>query len=68
MIATVRTVQAFGTQPILSGMYDTAIEKALVLSSKAVTWHGVGLGVIYFVMYASYGLGVFSSPCFDVPF
>ena len=68
VIATVRTAQAFGTQPILSGMYDTTIEQALVLDSKAATWRGGGLGVFFFIVYASYGLGVFSPPCFDVPF
>ena len=68
VIATVRTAQAFGTQPILSGMYDTTIDQALVWNSKGATWRGGGMGIIFFVIYASYGLGVFSSPCFDVPF
>jgi len=46
-------------------MYDVTIEQALVVGSKAAAWHGGGLGTLFFIIYASYGLGVFSSPCFD---
>lgn len=63
VIATVRTAQAFGIQPVLSGMYDTTMEQALVMDSQAAAWHGGGLGVFFFIIYASYGLGVFSSLC-----
>lgn len=57
VISTVRTAQAFGTQKILSAMYDTHVNKSLVVELKSAIWNGGGLGFFFFVIYASYGLG-----------
>ena len=57
VISTVRTAQAFGTQPTLSALYDKHVEKALAMDIKTSIWNGAGLGSVFFVIYASYGLG-----------
>ena len=56
VISTVRTAQAFGTQTILSSLYDVHVEKSLGVDIKGATWHGAGLAFFFFVIYASYGL------------
>ena len=56
VISTIRTAQAFGTQKILSDMYDHHVGKANEVDNKAAVWHGVGLGVFFFVIYSAYGL------------
>ncbi|TCD66039.1 GTPase-activating protein [Steccherinum ochraceum] len=56
VISTVRTAQAFGTQSILGDLYDTFIYKARVADLKAAAWHGGGLAVFWFVIYAAYAL------------
>ncbi|KIK69504.1 hypothetical protein GYMLUDRAFT_33870 [Collybiopsis luxurians FD-317 M1] len=56
VISTVRTAQAFGTQSILSKLYDTHIEKSEQVDSKAAVFHGGGLAVFFFIIYSSYGL------------
>jgi ATP-binding cassette subfamily B (MDR/TAP) protein 1 len=56
VISTVRTAQAFGTQKILSSMYDVHIDKAYLVDYKAAATHGVGLSVFFFVIYAAYAL------------
>ncbi|KAJ2926584.1 hypothetical protein H1R20_g10519, partial [Candolleomyces eurysporus] len=56
VISTVRTAQAFGTQPKLSTLYDRHVEKALAMDIKTAIWNGGGLGSVFFVIYASYGL------------
>lgn len=60
VISTIRTAQAFGTQKILSDMYDVHVGKANEVDNKAAVWHGVGLGVFFFVIYSAYGLGMCS--------
>ncbi|EGO23855.1 hypothetical protein SERLADRAFT_450147 [Serpula lacrymans var. lacrymans S7.9] len=56
VISTVRTAQAFGTQKILSALYDGHIEGSRVVDSKAAIWHGGGLAVFFFVIYSAYAL------------
>ncbi|THH26451.1 hypothetical protein EUX98_g7736 [Antrodiella citrinella] len=56
VISTVRTAKAFGTQTILSDLYDTHIYKARTADLKSAAWHGAGLAVFFFVIYAAYGL------------
>ncbi|KAJ2914131.1 hypothetical protein MD484_g6294, partial [Candolleomyces efflorescens] len=56
VISTVRTAQAFGTQTILSKMYDFHVDKSHVVELKSAIWNGGGLGFFFFVIYASYGL------------
>ncbi|KAH8078415.1 P-loop containing nucleoside triphosphate hydrolase protein [Cristinia sonorae] len=56
VISTVRTAQAFGTQNTLGDLYDTHLYKARTADLKAAAWHGGGLAVFFFVLYAAYGL------------
>lgn len=57
VISTIRTAQAFGTQSILSSLYDVPMNKATKVDGKAAIVHGGGLAVFFFIIYASYGLG-----------
>ena len=57
VISTIRTAQAFGTQRVLEGLYDTFVNKALAVDLKAARWHGGGFAVFFFVIYAAYALG-----------
>ncbi|PPQ96673.1 hypothetical protein CVT26_010302 [Gymnopilus dilepis] len=56
VISTIRTAQAFGTQGILSGLYNDHIKQTLAVDMKAASWHGGGLAVFFFVIYSAYGL------------
>ena len=56
VISTIRTAQAFGTQRILSNLYDVQVDKSRVVDLKAAVWHGAGLSVFFFVIYGGYGL------------
>ncbi len=57
VISTVRTAQAFGTQPVLAELYDTHINKSRGVDMKAAIWHGGGLAIFFFVIYNAYALG-----------
>lgn len=52
VISTVRTAQAFGTQRILSALYDSHIEVSRDADMKVAIIHGCGLGVFFFVIYS----------------
>ncbi|KAF9242527.1 P-loop containing nucleoside triphosphate hydrolase protein [Melanogaster broomeanus] len=56
VISTVRTAHAFGTQTILSRLYDVHIEAARTVDIKAAVYNGAGYGVFFFVIYSSYAL------------
>ncbi|KAH9480411.1 ABC multidrug transporter atrD [Psilocybe cubensis] len=56
VISTVRTAQAFGTQRILGGLYNSRIDESHKADMKASIWHGGGLAVFFFVIYSAYGL------------
>jgi len=56
VISTIRTAQAFGTQKILSGLYDKNIDVSRVADSKASTYQGAGFGCLFFVIYSAYAL------------
>ncbi|KAI0697870.1 P-loop containing nucleoside triphosphate hydrolase protein [Cytidiella melzeri] len=56
VISTVRTAQAFGTQKILSKLYDVYVFKARKVDMKAAVWHGGGLAIFFFVIYSAYAL------------
>jgi ATP-binding cassette subfamily B (MDR/TAP) protein 1 len=57
VISTVRTAQAFGTQTILASLYDKHVEKSHDADFHGAVWHGGGLGVFFFIIYAAYALG-----------
>ena len=56
VISTIRTAQAFGTQRILSSLYDSYIDQAHVVDVKAAAVHGAGLSTFFFIIYSSYAL------------
>lgn len=56
VISTIRTAQAFGTQTILSKIYDSHIGKSQKVDNVAAMWHGGGLAIFFFVIYAAYAL------------
>ena len=56
VISTVRTAQAFGTQEILSNLYDSHIAHSQVVEAKSALVHGIGLSVFFFVIYSAYAL------------
>ncbi|KAJ7459918.1 P-loop containing nucleoside triphosphate hydrolase protein [Mycena latifolia] len=56
VISTVRTAQAFGTQKILSSLYDQHIEQSHQSDLKAAIWHGGGLSIFFFIIYNAYAL------------
>jgi ATP-binding cassette subfamily B (MDR/TAP) protein 1 len=57
VISTIRTAQAFGTQKVLSGLYNGHVDESRRLNAKAAIWHGFGLAIMFFVIYSSYALG-----------
>ncbi|RPD54666.1 P-loop containing nucleoside triphosphate hydrolase protein [Lentinus tigrinus ALCF2SS1-7] len=56
VFSTVRTAQAFGTQHILSDLYDGHVDQSRAVDLKAAVWHGAGLSFFFFVIYGAYGL------------
>ncbi|KAG8874984.1 GTPase-activating protein [Tulasnella sp. 331] len=59
VISTVRTAQAFGTQETLSKKYDSHVDIAHTSDMKIAIIHGVGLGIFFFIIYASYALAFY---------
>ncbi|EJD34498.1 hypothetical protein AURDEDRAFT_176471 [Auricularia subglabra TFB-10046 SS5] len=59
VIATIRTAQAFGSQSILSEIYDRFLAVAKKYDSKQAMIHGVGVGAFYFISYSSYALAFY---------
>jgi hypothetical protein len=58
VISTVRTAQAFGTQKVLSGIYDERINESLRIDLRIAAVHGSAMSVFFFVIYAGYALGM----------
>ncbi|KIK26702.1 hypothetical protein PISMIDRAFT_8742, partial [Pisolithus microcarpus 441] len=56
VISTVRTAQAFGSQKVLGSLFNKKIDSVRTVNAKAAIWHGCGLGVFFFVIYAAYAL------------
>ncbi|OAX43170.1 P-loop containing nucleoside triphosphate hydrolase protein [Rhizopogon vinicolor AM-OR11-026] len=56
VISTIRTAQAFGTQKILSGLYDKNINISRLADFKTSIWQGAGFGCIMFMIYSAYAL------------
>ncbi|KAH8104691.1 P-loop containing nucleoside triphosphate hydrolase protein [Cristinia sonorae] len=59
VISTVRTAQAFGTQRVLSDLYDSHTRNAFVADMKAAAWNGGGLAVFFFIIYSAYALAFY---------
>jgi hypothetical protein len=58
VISTVRTAQAFGTQHTLARKYDNHIAQARITDIRTALYNGMGLGTLFFVIYASYALSI----------
>ncbi|KAJ6527152.1 hypothetical protein B0H19DRAFT_1335178 [Mycena capillaripes] len=56
VISTVRTAQAFGTQKILLGLYDSHILQSEEAELKSAVIHGGGLAVFFLIIYNAYAL------------
>ncbi|KAI9573606.1 ste6-like protein [Boletus coccyginus] len=56
VISSVRTSHAFGVQKTLSSLYDVHTESARAIDANSASFHGVGLGVFFFIIYSSYAL------------
>ncbi|KAJ7087513.1 P-loop containing nucleoside triphosphate hydrolase protein [Mycena epipterygia] len=56
VISTVRTAQAFGTQKILSTLYDRRTGPSHEADLKGATLHGATLPIFFFTIYNSYAL------------
>jgi ATP-binding cassette subfamily B (MDR/TAP) protein 1 len=61
VISTVRTAQAFGTQSILSDLYDSHVDKSRQIDLKSAFWHGGAMATFFFVIYSGYSLGMLLS-------
>jgi ATP-binding cassette subfamily B (MDR/TAP) protein 1 len=57
VFGTVRTAQAFGSQKILSGLYDAHVEQSFTYQLRSALFHGCGMAIFFFVLYVSYALG-----------
>jgi len=58
VISTIRTAQAFGTQKVLSGIYDERMSSSLRIDLKMAAVHGSAMSVFFFVIYSGYALGM----------
>lgn len=58
VISTVRTAHAFGTQHILADIYDVHVNRSHIIEKKATVFQGISVGVLFFVVYSSYGLAI----------
>ncbi|KAF9533176.1 P-loop containing nucleoside triphosphate hydrolase protein [Crepidotus variabilis] len=56
VISTVRTVQAFGTQSVLSSLYNERVEKSLSMDIKSAALTGGSFASFLFVIYSGYAL------------
>jgi ATP-binding cassette, subfamily B (MDR/TAP), member 1 len=61
IISSVRTAQAFGAQPKLSKLYDDNLVAAQRAGYKQQLSGAIMLAVMFFSIYAFYGLGFCSS-------
>ncbi|TNY20501.1 P-loop containing nucleoside triphosphate hydrolase protein [Rhodotorula diobovata] len=59
VISSVRIAQAFGTQKRLTESYDESNQETLRVGLKSARFNGLGLGVFFFIIYASYGLAFY---------
>lgn len=56
VISTIRTAHAFGTQNTLSKLYDAFAIRARSWENKIAVSRGLGVGTMFFIVYASYAL------------
>ncbi|KAK2465352.1 hypothetical protein APHAL10511_002706 [Amanita phalloides] len=56
VISTVRTAQAFGSQKILSGLYDKHIDDSRRVDVKISIGQSAGMAAMFFIIYSAYAL------------
>ncbi|GJN89308.1 hypothetical protein Rhopal_002288-T1 [Rhodotorula paludigena] len=56
VISSIRSAHAFGNQKRLTDTYEVANEETARVGGISARFHGLGLGVFFFIIYASYGL------------
>lgn len=56
VFGTVRTAQAFSRHKLLSGLYNTRMDKSLKFQVKSAIFRGAGMGVMNFCIYSNYAL------------
>ena len=56
VLSTIRTAKAFGSQSVLSYLYDNHLNKVKKNGVKVAIAMGLGLMIFFFVIYSSYGL------------
>ena len=59
VISSVRIAHAFGNQQRLADSYDESNQETLRVGLKSARFNGLGLGVFFFIIYASYGLAFY---------
>ncbi|KAG8914035.1 GTPase-activating protein [Tulasnella sp. 408] len=59
VISTIRTSQAFGTQRTLAAVYDTFATKVTALENKIAIARCLALGIMFFILYATYSLAFY---------
>ncbi|WVQ85990.1 hypothetical protein IAT38_008158 [Cryptococcus sp. DSM 104549] len=59
VIASVRTVHAFGKQKALGDRFDEQIEKSRAAGKRGAIVEGTGLSIMFFAIYAAYALAFF---------
>lgn len=58
-MSTVRTAKAFGIENKLVDLYDESNRETTSLGKRKAVVHGIGLGIFFFVIYASYALAFY---------
>ncbi|KAF8157643.1 P-loop containing nucleoside triphosphate hydrolase protein [Mycena galopus ATCC 62051] len=59
VISTIRISHAFGTQSIMADIYRAFTLKSILANTKAAVVSGITAGIIFFTLYASYGLAFY---------
>ncbi|KAJ7125819.1 P-loop containing nucleoside triphosphate hydrolase protein [Mycena crocata] len=59
VISTIRTSHAFGTQKVMADIYGAFTLRSIRAQTKAGMVSGISAGVIFFTVYASYGLAFY---------
>ncbi|KAF8168807.1 ste6-like protein [Mycena galopus ATCC 62051] len=59
VISTIRISHAFGTQSIMADIYRAFTLKSIRANTKAAVVSGITAGIIFFTLYASYGLAFY---------
>ncbi|TYJ55629.1 hypothetical protein B9479_003661 [Cryptococcus floricola] len=59
VIGSIRTVHAFGKEQVLGDKFNHQIELSRKMGKKGSNYEGIGLGIMFFAIYAAYALAFF---------